>query len=229
MSATKDNIVEIADRVYEVTSYFDMPRPVVDAPKIIEFVACDQTLFKTEFGWDSDADGDLAYDQFDAFPDDPEEWHDNDGDGTGDHADLDDDDDNVIDSEDAFPLDASESKDSDDDGVGDNSDEFPADASESEDTDSDEVGNNADNCPDLANTDQLNTDGDSEGDACDFDDDNDGFTDEEELADGTNPLSRFSCRSGCFSFDIDENSEAKALTDGLLVIRHLFGLSLIHI
>ena len=47
--------------------------------------------------------------------------------------------------------------------------------------------------------------------------------DEEELADGTNPLSRFSCRSGCFSFDIDENSEAKALTDGLLVIRHLFG------
>ena len=69
----------------------------------------------------------------------------------------------------------------------------------------------------------MNTDGDSEGDACDLDDDNDGFTDEEELADGTNPLSRFSCRSGCFSFDIDENREAKALTDGLLVIRHLFG------
>ena len=62
-----------------------------------------------------------------------------------------------------------------------------------------------------------------EGDACDLDDDNDGFTDEEELADGTNPLSRFSCRSGCFSFDIDENKEAKALSDGLLVIRHLFG------
>jgi hypothetical protein len=30
-------------------------------------------------------------------------------------------------------------------------------------------------------------------------------------------------RSGCFSFDIDENKESKALTDGLLVIRHLFG------
>ena len=66
-------------------------------------------------------------------------------------------------------------------------------------------------------------DGDGIGDNADLDDDNDGFTDEEELADGTNPLNRFSCRSGCFSFDIDENSEAKALTDGLLVIRHLFG------
>ena len=48
---------------------------------------------------------------------------------------------------------------------------------------------------------------------------------QEELADGTNPLSRFSCRSGCFSFDVDENLEAQPLTDGLLVIRHLFGFS----
>ena len=30
---------------------------------------------------------------------------------------------------------------------------------------------------------------------------------------------------GCFSFDIDDDGEAKALTDGLLVIRHLFGFS----
>ena len=45
------------------------------------------------------------------------------------------------------------------------------------------------------------------------------------MADGTDPLSRFSCRSGCFSFDVDENLEAQPLTDGLLVIRHLFGFS----
>ena len=38
-----------------------------------------------------------------------------------------------------------------------------------------------------------------------LDDDNDGFTDEEELADGTDPLNRFSCKSGCFSFDVDES------------------------
>lgn len=93
-------------------------------------------------------------------------------------------------------------KDQDGDLVPDRSDVFPLDATESVDTDSDGVGNNAD-----------------------ADDDNDGFTDQEELADDTNPLSRFSCRTGCLSFDVDENLEAKALTDGLLVIRHLFGFS----
>ena len=52
------------------------------------------------------------------------------------------------------------------------------------------------------------------------------FTDEEELADGTDPLSRFSCRTGCvLSFDVDGNLEAQPLTDGLLVMRHLFGFS----
>jgi len=144
---------------------------------------------------------------------------------TGMTADSDDDNDGVEDTSDAFPLDASETADSDSDGVGDNSDAFPNDATESVDSDSDSVGDNADNCPSLSNSDQLNTDGDAKGDACDSDDDNDGFSDEEEAIDGTNPKSRFSCKSGCFSFDVDENLEAKALTDGLLVIRHLFGFS----
>ena len=92
--------------------------------------------------------------------------------------------------------------DDDNDGVEDSSDDFPLDASESVDTDGDGLGNNAD-----------------------LDDDDDTFTDEEELADGTDPLNRFSCKSGCFSFDVDENLEAQPLTDGLLVIRHLFGFS----
>tara|TARA_Y100000385_G_scaffold209921_1_gene217746 strand:+ start:262 stop:645 length:384 start_codon:yes stop_codon:yes gene_type:complete len=38
-------------------------------------------------------------------------------------------------------------------------------------------------------------------------------------------LNRFSCKSGCFSFDVDESLQAQPLTDGLLVIRHLFGFS----
>ena len=124
------------------------------------------------------------------------------GDGNNELFDVDDDDDGYLDVADAFPLDATEWLDSDGDGLGDNADAFPLDASESVDTDGDGLGNNAD-----------------------LDDDNDGFADEEELADGTNPLSRFSCKSGCFSFDVDENLEAQPLTDGLLVIRHLFGFS----
>ena len=57
------------------------------------------------------------------------------------------------------------------------------------------------------------------------DDDGDGFSDAQELADGTNPKSRFSCASCAFSFDVDESQAAQPLTDGLLVIRHLFGFS----
>ena len=92
--------------------------------------------------------------------------------------------------------------DDDGDGVKDDDDKFPLDTNEAFDTDNDGLGNNTD-----------------------LDDDNDGFTDEEELADGTDPLNRFSCRSGCFSFDVDESLQAQPLTDGLLVIRHLFGFS----
>ena len=106
------------------------------------------------------------------------------------------------DQEDAFPKDPSESQDADFDGVGDNADLFDEDAFEAYDNDADGIGNNVDP-----------------------DDDNDGFTDEQERADGTDPLSRFSCKSGCFSFDVDENLEATPLTDGLLVIRHMFGFS----
>ncbi|MGB1424498.1 MAG: DUF5011 domain-containing protein [Pseudomonadales bacterium] len=189
---------------------------------------------------DADDDGDGVEDTQDAFPLDWSESFDTDSDGIGDNADADDDGDgqvdeqevtcgsdplvsgsispdfdldsvpdcidddddgdSVVDSLDAFPLNFNESEDSDGDGVGDNSDAFPNDPLESLDTDLDRIGNNSD-----------------------LDDDNDGFTDEEELVDGTDPLSRFSCSSGCFSFDVDESLKAQPLTDGLLVIRHLFG------
>ena len=51
---------------------------------------------------DSDADGIL--DRHDAFPLDPGDWRDSDGDALGDNADPDDDNDGVLDSEDACPL-----------------------------------------------------------------------------------------------------------------------------
>ena len=125
-------------------------------------------------------------------------------------ADVDDDNDGVEDVTDAFPTDASESKDQDLDGVGDNADAFPLDASETLDTDGDGVGDNAD-AFDLDASESVDTDGDGLGNNADLDDDDDTFTDEEELADGTDPLNRFSCKSGCFSFDVDENLEAQPL------------------
>ncbi|GGG25088.1 hypothetical protein GCM10011344_27190 [Dokdonia pacifica] len=48
--------------------------------------------------------------------------------------------------------------------------------------------NNTDNCPEIHNPQQENNDGDTEGDICDLDDDNDGFSDEEELACGSDPF-----------------------------------------
>lgn len=80
---------------------------------------------------------------------------------------LDSDGDGVPDSSDAFPNDPSETVDTDGDGVGDNGDAFPEDPNESVDTDSDGVGDNADNCVDTANDDQVDSDVNGEGDACD--------------------------------------------------------------
>ncbi len=72
---------------------------------------------------DSDEDG--VSDVFDAFPLDPYEILDADGDGTGDNTDVDDDGDGVDDLSDAFPFDATETSDGDSDGIGDNHDECP--------------------------------------------------------------------------------------------------------
>jgi hypothetical protein len=147
--------------------------------------------------------------------------------------------------------------DSDGDGVSDLEDAFPDDPLETTDTDGDLVGDNSDNCVLTANTDQVNTDGDIDGDACDsdddddgvldelddlpldpseqidtdgdltgnnqdLDDDNDGISDAQELLDGTDPLSILSCLN-CFSWDVDADTKAEALSDGLLLIRYLFG------
>lgn len=54
-----------------------------------------------------DADGDGVPDAADVFPNDPNEWDDSDGDGTGDNADTDDDNDGIDDINDEFPFDPS--------------------------------------------------------------------------------------------------------------------------
>lgn len=52
----------------------------------------------------TDSDGDGVPDDEDDFPNDPTEWEDTDGDGTGNNADLDDDGDGVPDVDDDYPL-----------------------------------------------------------------------------------------------------------------------------
>ena len=106
--------------------------------------------------------------------------------------------------------------DSDQDGVVDDEDAFPNNREESADSDLDQIGDNADNCPVIANADQLDTDQDGAGNACDADDDNDGISDAVDAA----PLNP---NIGLASLDIDLDGEVGALTDGLLTIRHLFG------
>jgi hypothetical protein len=73
----------------------------------------------------ADTDNDGALDGADAFPLDPSETVDTDGDGTGNNADDDDDNDTVLDVNDVFPLDPTEWNDTDADGMGDNGDNCP--------------------------------------------------------------------------------------------------------
>ncbi|MFN3236649.1 MAG: thrombospondin type 3 repeat-containing protein [Pseudomonadales bacterium] len=151
---------------------------------------------------ESDIDGDGTPDVRDAFPNDPDETVDSDGDGTGNNADEDDDGDGTADIADAFPLDQNEQLDTDTDGIGNNADEdddddgvpdaqdaLPLVASESVDTDLDGIGNNADDDDDgdgvadaedafpLISGEQFDSDLDGVGNNADDDDDNDGIAD----------------------------------------------------
>jgi hypothetical protein len=67
----------------------------------------------------NDTDCDSYLDEDDAFPHDPEEHADTDGDGIGDSGDTDIDGDGVLNGEDAFPANPDESRDTDGDGEGD--------------------------------------------------------------------------------------------------------------
>jgi len=127
-----------------------------------------------------DTDGDGVPDHLDAFPNDPTEWSDVDGDGIGDNADPDDDNDGIPDDEDTNPTEADALEDSDgdgipnqddpdddNDGVLDEDDAFSKDPTEWADTDGDGVGDNSDNCITGYNPDQADADNDGIGDPCD--------------------------------------------------------------
>ena len=142
----------------------------------------------------SDTDNDGQGDASDAFINNPFEQIDTDEDGIGNNQDLDDDNDGINDTFDSFPLDASESQDSDGDGIGDISDEFPNISSE-----------------------QLDFDQDGIGDNQDIDDDNDSFTDIDNVLQdlliintGNNRIMRFDAQTG------DSHGTEVLSTDGLL-------------
>ena len=130
---------------------------------------------------------------------------DTDGDGVGDVSDTDDDGDGVADSEDAFPLDASESADTDGDGTGDNADT---------DNDNDGVLNSLDNCEFTPNSNQLDTDSDGIGNVCDADDDGDGFSDTDEITCGTDPLLASSLPADADSDGIPDCTDTDDDNDG---------------
>ena len=152
----------------------------------------------------ADSDGDGVNDNIDAFPLDATETIDTDSDGTGNNADADDDNDGVADENDSSPLDPT--NDSDDDGVANNADVYPENNSYSKDSDSDGM-------PDAWET-KYGLDPNDASDAS-SDQDNDGVSALDEFLAGTIP-------SG--SLDIDGNDDYDALTDGLLLLRGMFGL-----
>ena len=73
------------------------------------------------------------------------------------------------------------------------------------DLDFDLVDDNIDNCVGVYNPAQTNTDGDALGDACDLDDDNDGYGDTQETLAGSNPLDASSTPEVCDGQDNDKD------------------------
>jgi alpha-tubulin suppressor-like RCC1 family protein len=114
--------------------------------------------------------------------------------------------------------------DADNDGIENTADAFPYDASETTDIDQDAVGDNTDNCTNIANTDQLDTDGDSIGNACDSDADNDGIPNDYEIAYGLNPIDASDAQSdsdmdgltALEEFTAGTNPNAKPLSQSLV-------------
>ena len=124
---------------------------------------------------DPDRDGDGYLNVSDAFPDNPSEHADSDGDGIADGTD------NCRTTPNASQADADHDgigdacdTDLDGDGFDNATDAFPSDPTQHADADHDGLADPLDNCPAVANATQADLDGDRVGDVCDTDRDGDG-------------------------------------------------------
>jgi hypothetical protein len=151
----------------------------------------------------TDADGDGIVDSADNCPNDPNgpvipdaygtSQGDHDGDGMANACDTDDDNDGTLDGVDGCPVDALGTVDFDADGACDYFDNCPVTPNGPLILD-----------PDDAGIPQRNTDGDAEGNACDSDDDNDGLSDIDEAAAGTDSTNPDTDGDGVLD-GVDEN------------------------
>ncbi|MDC1392377.1 gliding motility-associated C-terminal domain-containing protein, partial [Flavobacteriaceae bacterium] len=166
---------------------------------------------------DPDDDNDGVLDPGDAFPRDPAEWLDFDQDGQGDNNDTDDDNDGFTDSIEVIdgtnskdPLDYP--RDEDNDGLTNNQEEDLGTDPNNPDTDGDGIGDANDPTP-LNPGASGDTDGDGIIDALDPDDDDDGYTDVIEIAEGSNPKDSNSTPEDQDQDNFTDDQEAAAGTD----------------
>jgi hypothetical protein len=85
------------------------------------------------------------------------------------------------------------------------------------DSDDDGVPDASGNCPNTTNASQANADGDSAGDVCDIDDDNDGLSDDEEFALGTDALKADSDGDGTNDGDEVAQNRNPLLNEGAVI------------